>query len=547
MADKLFRDYFNEKTETGSVPAGGKLLVQTGGATEPKRLDVDLFATVANSVQKTGATDQIVESTLQAEAFIKAGGTSSEFLKADGSVDSTSFLIQNENLAYGQSYLDNFRTRILNDLGTSHPSTSAFELANLKQNDLLQKASLIVTPSATKASKLYAIKPQNAAGDLTVVRATTATRVNEDGLIESVAANVPRVDYKDGAGSILVEPQRTNLLLRSEEFDNASWSKTSITITPNQITSPDGTLNADKLENFSNGARYISQNISLTSGVPYTYSFFVKKGIMDWCYLLAIGSTNIAASTFDILNGALGSTISSNITTISKIENYGDGWWRCSITFTPTISTSFNFRIYNADSATDVNTLSGSFNYIYGAQVEQGSNATSYIPTVASTVTRNADVISKTGISDLINGQEGTIFLNSAALANNTSARFIELRGNTVSLTNNIFIRYEGFSNRIAYSVYSNSALQCNINFDLTSQSEYNKMAFVWALNRFEIWVNGSKVSEDTLGIPPAENFMSIINFSDRNGNNKFDGNVKSFQLYKTALTDTELAALTTL
>ena len=547
MADKLFRDYFNEKTETGSVPAGGKLLVQTGGATEPQKLDIDLLATVANSVQKTGATDQIIESTLQAEAFIKAGGTSSEFLKADGSVDSTSFLIQNENLAYGQSYLDNYRTRILNDLGTSHPSTSAFELANLKQNDLLQKASLIVTPSATKASKLYAIKPQNASGDLTVVRATTATRVNEDGLIESVAANVPRIDYKDGNGSILVEPQRTNLLLRSEEFDNASWSKTSITITPNQITSPDGTLNADKLENFSNGARYISQNISLTSGVPYTYSFFVKKGIMDWCYLLAIGSTNIAASTFDILNGALGSTISSNITTISKIENYGDGWWRCSITFTPTISTSFNFRIYNADSATDVNTLSGSFNYIYGAQVEQGSNATSYIPTVASTVTRNADVISKTGISDLINGQEGTIFLNSAALANNTSARFIELRGNTVSLINNIFIRYEGFANRIAYSVYSNSALQCNINFDLNSQSEYNKMAFVWALNRFEIWVNGSKVSEDTLGIPPAENFMSIINFSDRNGNNKFDGNVKSFQLYKTALTDTELAALTTL
>jgi hypothetical protein len=111
------------------------------------------------------------------------------------------------NLAYGQAYLDNYRSRILNDLGTSHPSDSAFVLADLKKNDLLNKASLIITPSATKASKLFAIKPQNGNGDLTAVRNTTATRVNEDGFIESVAANVPRIDYTGES------QQRTNLFL----------------------------------------------------------------------------------------------------------------------------------------------------------------------------------------------------------------------------------------------------------------------------------------------------------------------------------------------
>ena len=392
MADKLFRDYFNEKTETGSVPAGGKLLVQTGGATEPQKLDIDLLATVANSVQKTGATDQIIESTLQAEAFIKAGGTSSEFLKADGSVDSTSFLIQNENLAYGQSYLDNYRTRILNDLGTSHPSTSAFELANLKQNDLLQKASLIVTPSATKASKLYAIKPQNASGDLTVVRATTATRVNEDGLIESVAANVPRIDYKDGNGSILVEPQRTNLLLRSEEFDNAPWSKTQLTVSNNTEISPNGTLTADTVQTTGT-ADILRQNVSVTSGNTYTASIFLKNiDANDLAFVFA-GAIATIVLNIDLVNKTASVGVGSIIN--FGIENYQNDWVKVFATFTVTSTDPLQFRI----SSSSTNLVSSY--YIWGAQLEAGSNATSYIPTVASTVTRNADVISKTGISGI--------------------------------------------------------------------------------------------------------------------------------------------------
>ena len=532
MADKLFRDYFNEKTETGSVPAGGKLLVQTGGATEPKRLDVDLFATVANSVQKTGATDQIVESTLQAEAFIKAGGTSSEFLKADGSVDSTSFLIQNENLAYGQSYLDNFRTRILNDLGTSHPSTSAFELANLKQNDLLQKASLIVTPSATKASKLYAIKPQNAAGDLTVVRATTATRVNEDGLIESVAANVPRVDYKDGAGSILVEPQRTNLLLRSEEFDNAPWSKTQLTVSNNTEISPNGTLTADTVQTTGT-ADILRQNVSVTSGNTYTASIFLKNiDANDLAFVFA-GAIATIVLNIDLVNKTASVGVGSIIN--FGIENYQNDWVKVFATFTVTSTDPLQFRI----SSSSTNLVSSY--YIWGAQLEAGSNATSYIPTVASTVTRNADVISKTGISDLINSEEGVLYAEISALSNDGTNRRLTINQNA---NNRIGIEFNT-SNQVLFSVRIGGAFPVLSNFPINID-EFNKIAFKYKSGDCSFFLNGIKIGSNIGNFAFTENQLNILSFSD-GGTAYMYSKIKNLQIYKEALTDQELAALTTL
>jgi hypothetical protein len=111
---------------------------------------------------------------------------------------------------------------------------------------LLSKASFLVTPNGYKASKLYAAIPTNGDGDMTVTRATTATRVDENDLVSSVASNVPRIDYTGGGcPSILLEPQRTNIVLRSEEFDNVSFVKNLSSVTPNNTTAPDGTLTAD--------------------------------------------------------------------------------------------------------------------------------------------------------------------------------------------------------------------------------------------------------------------------------------------------------------
>lgn len=114
---------------------------------------------------------------------------------------------------------------------------------------LLDTASLVITPNGTKASKLYSVVPSDGSGDMTVTRATTATRVNSAGLIESVASNVPRLDYSNGTcPSILVEPQRTNILKYSEDLTNAVWSLIgTITRTANYGTAPDGTQTSTRI------------------------------------------------------------------------------------------------------------------------------------------------------------------------------------------------------------------------------------------------------------------------------------------------------------
>ena len=109
-----------------------------------------------------------------------------------------------------------FKNRVINDSGTFEAENDLNTKLNLIGKDLFASASLVITPNGVKTSKLYAIKPDNGSGDLTVVRATTATRVNENGNIVDVPANVARIDYSTGQPAILVEPQRTNLVYPSD-------------------------------------------------------------------------------------------------------------------------------------------------------------------------------------------------------------------------------------------------------------------------------------------------------------------------------------------
>ena len=252
-------------------------------------------------------------------------------------------------------------------------------------------ASLIVTPNAYKAGKLYSLKPTEGTGDLDVVRATTATYVGSDGLIKTALANEVRFDYTNGScPSILVEPQRTNLVINSNLPNNSS-SFTKIT----GQSSPDGLNNACLLTEvaLNNQKIVTSPTATILGNTTYAYSIFLKyNGIQN---ILINATDNISGfiRTFDILNGVIVGT-----STNTFIIPYSDGWYRCVLirtTGASAVNGSFqiNLGTYLGDGIKGF--------YWFGAQLEAGTNATSYIPTVASTVTRNADVISKTGFSGI--------------------------------------------------------------------------------------------------------------------------------------------------
>jgi hypothetical protein len=267
---------------------------------------------------------------------------------------------------------------------------------------LFEEASLVLTANAFKAGKLYAVK----GADLSVLRATSATRVNANGVIETVGANVPLIDHTGGGcPTILVQPQRTNLLLRSEEFDNGAWTKLNITVSANSTISPDGNLTADKIipSGTTTSFKEIYNNIFLTAGTTHTHSFYVKSSGYQFIQILFPGANigNMYAN-FDIVNG----TKTYGTSGLGTIEAAGNGWFRVSATFTQVISGLGRCAVSVIPSGTSPRATSWLSNgtdglYIWGAQLELGSNSTSYIKTTTAAVTRNADVITLTPTTGL--------------------------------------------------------------------------------------------------------------------------------------------------
>lgn len=390
-------------------------------------------------------------------------------------------------------------------------------------------ASLIVKPNSKKAGKLYTLK----GADLDVVRATTATYVGSDGLIKIALANEPRFDYTNGScPSILVEPQRTNLALRSEEFDNSSWAKLNATVIANSTISPNGGLNADTItSNLTTG--FISQGTSAVIGTTYTLSIYIKN--INASSSAFLGRTTLNNYSFGI--NWSGQTISS-ITSLIGTTSYtsvGNGWYRIVCVFN-SLEASIGNRIYS-----DNTTINKSVS-VWGAQLEVGANATSYIPTVASSVTRNADVISKTGISDLIGQTDGTMYVEIAPLTIESTSRDIEISdGNT----NRVIIQFN--STGIGAFVIVGGVVQASFSFN-NLDTNFKKVALKYKVNDFSLFVDGVKVAFDTSGTTFPLNTLTRLDFKKVTPSSlEYYGKVKSLCLWKTALTDAECIALTTL
>jgi hypothetical protein len=415
--------------------------------------------------------------------------------------------------------------------------------------NLIDSASLVVTPNGYKASKLYSIVPTNGTGDMSFTRAgNTATRVNASGLIEVVNANIPRLDYLDSTcPKVLLEPQRTNVILQSQDISSVSWAKNGVpTIVANTAVSPDGTTTADSIQaTDATVYRNILQTFVVSANSTYTFSFFVKKETSRTNYggmLMSFSSvsTKNVFIFFDEVNGTLTNSPSSALTPILKVDNYGT-YWRFNVTATDNGSNLVLQTYIYATLSTDNINLSpaaGSARTIWGAQLEVGSFATSYIPTTTASVTRNIDDCSKTGISALLNNSQATLFYHGRVFGNSILTQITDgsdLNRLEISTTsnNNLSARFQTSSGFLGFS----SAFNTNIFF---------KVAVNYNSTTIKIYANGILLRSlpNTIGLPTGLNQLSLRTWW---GGVHNQGELKTIAYWKTALTDAELATLTTL
>ena len=304
-----------------------------------------------------------------------------------------------------------FKNRVLADGGTFVEN----ELPTISQDD-----KLVLTPNAYKSGKLYSAVPNDGTGDFTVDRNSTATYIDEDGIIRTALANVPRIDWSSGEAVIFGELQATNLTTHSEDFNNVIWIKTNVTIlSDQQFISLDNPLGAFLLkDNATDAEHYVEQRYGSSDNLQYTFSVLVKAYTPDFVFgisVVAVGSSNTTSrAIFNITNEVVTKDVFNGIITETKIQEVSNGWYKCSITYTlDGTVTSHRSRIHTGTPATlYVGNEDGI--YINNAQLEQASTSSSYIPTNGTTVTRLADDISVptpagvTAITETIDGVDQT-------------------------------------------------------------------------------------------------------------------------------------------
>jgi len=366
---------------------------------------------------------------------------------------------------------------------------------------------------------------------------TTGATTGKAGLLE----DEPRFDYSGGATcpSLLLEPSRTNLVSYSEYFNSSYWAKSGSSITSNAVISPDGGLNASKLvEGTNNGVHRLRKASLLTGNTEYTISVFAKAGERTW---LNISENQVGESWFDLGNGVTGASSA----TASGMIAFANGWYICWQTSTPT--STGNVDLYTAtDGSTKVYQGDGTSGiYIYGAQAEQASYPTSYIPNHSGgSVTRGADVCSVTGVSSLIGQTEGTMFfeidqpyadgvkgawsISDGSSTNRLTMNTLDV--NTTTFTFGIATNYAGGSTKLA---------SVNKTYGL------HKVAIQYSGTTLKLFVDGALADSAT-----TDGFGNFTNFYVGANQIGVGDEIREFKqavLFPTALTDSECIALTSI
>ena len=362
-------------------------------------------------------------------------------------------------------------------------------------------------------------------------RGTNATVVNEQGLIELVGSDEPRIDFKDNTkGSLLLEPTRSNVITNSNNL--TTWNGAAMTRTfVDNLTNPSNVLGASKLTQTSSGG-YAWLSRTFTGNE--TFSAFVKKDSSNFVRLYAANNTVY----FDIVKGTVEIAVGSSITDKSIID-YGNGWFRVSMSVNSTAASYV--RIYPAstvDSSSGTNSL-----FVYGAQLEQGSYATSYIPTNGSAATRVADGSSQTVPDGVIGQTEGTIFAEFEYFGNTSGA--LEISPIYIGTGTYATAIYTDIYQGELYAVCFNSGVnQASINCGVLSVGTH-KVAIGYSNNDIVIYLDGLLGGIDTSATIPKCNRVYLGTVGTSTSVQKYTQS--QAQLYNTRLSNSELQALTTI
>ena len=381
---------------------------------------------------------------------------------------------------------------------------------------------------------------------------TTQPITNYIPVLETAASGVARFDHNpttfESLG-LLIEEQRTNLALYSEDFSNAAWTKSNSTVTANTIVAPDGTLTTDKLiaNSGTQTSRVSNGGVAITAQA-YTFTVYAKRG--EKRYLQIFFDANQFNTTsfvnFDLQDGVLG-TVGSTAT--ASIDAVGNGFYRCRISATSNAATTPATLMYVqiVDSATAVRNATCAGNgfdgiYIWGAQLEAGAFSTSYVQTVASQVTRAADSASMTGtnFSDWYRADEGTLYGEVATPAITGGSLLYALSNSSLSTQNTIYSTLAAVSHLV---VRINNATTVNLDGGTYLNNVYSKTAGAYKVNDFAVSLDSGTVATNTNSVLPLVDRMFIG--ANSAGTSAGALTIKKIAYYPQRLTNTQLQALT--
>jgi len=381
---------------------------------------------------------------------------------------------------------------------------------------------------------------------VTFTRASSGTFVGSDGLIKTATTDEPRFDHNPTTGEslgLLVEEARTNLLLRSEEFET-SWTPTRASVTTNAVAAPSGATTADKLveDTTATNTHQLQQSVTLVANTTYTFSVFIKSAERtELRVLFSAGSDGINAF-FNFATGVATpqANTGSGVVSSTSLVALPNGWYRATVTglVSPTSTAgAVTLRLINATS----NSYTGdgtSGLFLWGAQLEAGAFPTSYIPTITATVTRSADVASITGanFSSWYRQDEGTVFVNAINPAASTT-----LYAASDGTANNRIQADTGTNTRIA-RVVAGGTTQANNSIAYTFGTQ-QQFALSYVLNSINFANAGTLGTEDTSATIPTVDQLRIG--ANPTGANALNGTIKRLTYWPQRLPNSTLQGVT--